>query len=147
MELLEYGISELEHNIEYILNCQPSTIDELTELTFKLANCNGSLTFNRQRAFDEIFKNYTLNEIFKILSKKDICMYNSAELIDEEKMHIILCEVEFREYMENQISNFININDSRDAILAVIVELINDGLIDVEIKDFPKLREIEETYF
>lgn len=147
MELLDYGLSELEKNMNYIVDCQPSTIDELTELTFKLANCNGSLTFNRQQAFDEIFKNYTLNDIFRILNNKGVSMDYSATVLDEEKVHIILCEVEFEDFITERINNFININNGSDAILAVIVELINDGLIDVNINDFPKLKEIEETYF
>lgn len=146
MELLDYGLSELNMNLSYILDCQPSTPQELTELIFENANCNGSLTYNRQQALDEIFEFYTLNDIFKILNDEGLDMDYSATVLTEEKIHVLLCEMEFENFIEEQMTN-ININDSRDGILAVIVELIHDGLIDVNINDFQKLREIEETYF
>lgn len=146
MELLSYGLSELDKNIDYIVDCQPSTPHELTELVFENANCDGSLTYDRKQAFNEIFDYYTLNDIFKLLNDKDVNMDYSATVLDEEKIHILLCEMEFENFIEEQMTN-ININDSRDGILAVIVELINDGLIDVNIDDFPKLKEVKETYF
>lgn len=146
MELLSYGLSELDKNIDYIVDCQPSTPHELTELVFENANCDGSLTYDRKQAFNEIFDYYTLNDIFKLLNDKDVNMDYSATVLDEEKIHILLCEMEFENFIEEQMTN-ININDSRDGILAVIVELINDGLIDVNINDFPQLKEIEKSYF
>lgn len=147
MELLSYGLSELDQKLSYIVDYQPSTPQELTELIFENANCDGSLTYNRQQALDEIFEFYTLNDIFKILNDEGLDMDYSATVLDEEKIHILLCEIEFENFIEEQINNFINISDSRDGILAVIVELINDGLINVNINDFPKLKEIEENYF
>ena len=147
MELLSYGLSELDKNIDYIVDCQPSTPHELTELVFENANCDGSLTYDRKQAFNEIFDYYTLNDIFKLLNDKDVNMDYSATVLDEEKIHILLCEMEFEDFITEQINSFINITDSRDGILAVIVELINDGLINGDINDFPKLKEIKETYF
>lgn len=148
MELLDYGLSELEHNMEYILGCNPSTIYELTELTFTIAECDGSLTNDRQKAFDEIFKNYTLNEVFKILNENNLSMNDSATMLDEEKTHIYLCKHEFIEFIENNYRELIHsINNKENFILAIIVNLILDGLIDVNINDFPKLKKIEETYF
>lgn len=147
MELLDYGLSELDKNIDYIVDCQPSTPQELTELVFENANCDGSLTYNRQQALDEILEFYTLNDIFVFLNNEGLDMDYSATVLTEEKIHVLLCEVEFENYITEQIDNYININNSSDAILAVIVELINDGLINVNINDFPKLKKIEENYF
>lgn len=107
MELLDYGFEKLEKNLSYIVDCQPSTPQELTELVFENANCNGTLTYDRKQAFNEIFDYYTLNDIFKLLNDKDVDMDYSATVLDEEKIHILLCEMEFENFIEEQIDNHI----------------------------------------
>lgn len=148
MKLLDYGLQELEKNLKSILDGKPSTPYELKILTFSDANCSGTLTHDRQIAFYEIFKNYTLNEIFKFLNDKAIEMSTLAEVATEETIHWLLCEAEFEDFIRKQVNHHpLNIVKSGNVILIVIVELIHDGLINVDINDFPKLREIEETYF
>lgn len=148
MELLNYGFEELEKNLSYIVDCQPSAPQELTELVFENANYNGTLTYNRQQALDEILEFYTLNDIFVFLNNEGLDMDYSATVLTEEKIHVLLCEAEFEKFIREQVNHHpLNIVKSGDVILIVIVELINDGLIDVDINDFPKLKKIEENYF
>lgn len=148
MELLDYGFKELEKNMESILDGKPSTPYELRILTFNDAHCSGTLTHDRQIAFDEIFKNYTLNDIFKFLDYKGNKLSTLAEVATEETIHALLCEAEFEKFIREQVNHHpLNIVKSGDVILIVIVELINDGVLDVNINDFPKLKEVKETYF
>lgn len=159
-EMKDYGIQELENNINKIVREKPLDIDSLTDLTFENAKINGMLTHTYQEALEDICYNYDVNTIFQELSDMGYNdMKEAAEYLDTGKIHLLISEREFEKYL-NEVyeGKFIdNINDKpeivdawyknlsdQDKIFAVVLEVVERNNLNINFKDVPELKKVQE---
>lgn len=144
-DLLAYGLRELDVNFDYILSENSETIEDLTSLVFKYSLCNCTLTYSTKKAEEEIFENYSMNEIFEFLYNCGFTMQDATENLNVEKIHILLCEKNFEEYIQEIYESnkeYMPDLSEKDLIKSVFVTLIETGDLDKDLNVYPELLDI-----
>lgn len=145
--LRDYGITELESNIDYIINENPKTLNKLSELIFEEANCNGTILFDISDTKKEIYQNFEIEEIFEILYEYGYTMKDAADKLNISLIHLILCEKEFINYINEiynkNIKKYPNFSEE-DIVKTVIISIIENEFNNVTVDEYPELSQIKK---
>lgn len=145
--LRDYGIAELEEKIDYIINENPKTLNKLSELIFEEANCNGTILFNISDTKKEIYQNFEIEEIFEILYEYGYTMKDAADTLNISLIHLILCEKEFINYINEiynkNIKKYPNFSEE-DIVKTVIISIIENEFNNVTVDEYPELSQVKE---
>lgn len=126
--LADYGYDLFQENYEWFIKEDFNDIYELADIIFKDAEMDGSLTFNKYKAQEELFNTHDISEIFDLLVDWVITMEYAAKNIYAETIHVYFAKQDFINSLELKIeaaSDKLEYLTEREKILTVITNYLD----------------------
>lgn len=126
--LLERAIDKLytvkDDIIDEIEQGNITKIEEITRKTFEGAYSNGTLVFNAKTAEEELLEEYDLTVLLEEIN--ELSMKGMWDNMHTELLHVIMCENELIEYMEDLYTHIRTDNNNKDKLIKIVKLITGD---------------------
>ncbi|MDK8253357.1 MAG: hypothetical protein QP733_02745 [Dialister micraerophilus] len=126
--LLERAIDKLytikDDIIDKIEQGNITKIEEITRETFKGAYADNTLVYNAKTAEEELLEEYDLTVLLEEIN--ELSMKGMWDNMHTELLHVIMCENELIEYMEDLYTHIRTDNNNKDNLIKLVKLIAGD---------------------
>lgn len=146
IELKDYGLRELEEQADWIMDQEPASIYELTDLTFESARLHGGLVKTHAQALEDMDSGKSLTNIFKFLNEMGVDMKTAAAEFDAQTIHTAMVEKDFIDYTESIYrdidQSYGNDLTEQEKMLATILKIKDDNQMEFNTENRPEVQDL-----